>query len=66
VRGVCIRSILAATLVVVGWVAMEALVMKTIAINKPPDAAKRKFKSRNESTILSTMTAVCDDLTRAW
>ncbi len=63
VRGVCIRSISAATLVVVGWVAMEALLMKTVAISRPPEATKRKSKSRNESMILSTMTAVGGNLT---
>ena len=62
-RGVCIKSILAATLVVVGWTAMEALVMKTVPISKPPEATKRKSKNRNESMILSTMMAVGGDLT---
>lgn len=57
------RSMLAATLVVVGSVAMEALLMKTVAISRPPEATKRKSKSRNESMILSTMTAVGGNLT---
>ncbi len=54
---------LAATLVVVGWVAMEASLMRTVAIINPPEAKKRKSNSRNESMILSTMTAVGGDLT---
>lgn len=63
VRGVCMRSILAATLVVVGGFAIEALVMKTVPISKPPDATKRKSRIRKESMILSTMVALGGDLT---
>ena len=58
VRGVCMRSMLAATLVVVGSMAMEALVMKTVPIKRPPVATKRKSRIRKESMILSTMVAV--------
>jgi len=62
VRGVCIRSMFAATLVVVGWVAREALLTKTVAISRPPEAKKRKSKTRNESMILSNMMTVGGDL----
>ena len=56
-RGVCIRSILAATLVVVGWTVIEAFVMNTVPINNPPEATNRKSKTRKVSMILSTMVA---------
>lgn len=55
VRGVCIRSIFAATLVAVGAIFIEASVMKAVPISKPPEATKRKSKIKNESMILSTM-----------
>ena len=57
VRGVCISSILAATLSIVGWLAMAAFVMKTTPINRPPEARNRKSWSRKTSNILLTMAA---------
>lgn len=60
VKGVCIRSMLAATLFIVGWLAMAAFVMKTTPINRPPEARNRKSWSRKTSNILLTMAAARD------
>ena len=57
VKGVCISSMLAATLFIVGWLAMAAFVMKTTPINRPPEARNRKSWSRKTSSILLTMAA---------
>lgn len=42
VRGVCISSMLAATLSIVGALAMAALVMNTTPISRPPEAKNKK------------------------
>ena len=56
--GVCISSMLAATLSMVGALAMAALVMKTTPINRPPEAKNKKSWTRKTSSILLTMIAV--------
>ena len=61
VTGVCISSILAATLLIVGWLAMAAFVMKTTPINRPPEARNKKSWSRKTSNILLTMAAARGD-----
>ena len=55
VKGVCISSMLAATLSMVGSLAIAAFVMKTTPISRPPEARNKKSWSRKTSKILLTI-----------